>query len=565
MLCGFRLGGCYILKMTSDGELLRRYAETAAENAFSELVSRHLDLVYSAALRQVNRDAHLAQDVSQSVFNDLARKAASLTRHTSLAGWLYTSTHYAAAKAVRTERRRQSNEQEAQAMHELLRESEPNFDWESFRPVLDAAMQALGEPDREVILLRYFENQAYAQIGEQIGLSENAARMRAERALEKLRNVLGPQGMTATVALAAALSANAVTAAPAGLAATITGTAILAGAATTLTTIATATKTIAMTTLQKTLVTAVLATAVGVGIYGSLQPAQVREQNQVLQQQQASLTRDLQELQRQRDEATNQLSALLAENQQLKSNQNSAEVLKLRGKVGTLQQSLNSVAASNLPSTGIAKMMGDPAMKELIHQAQLKIIRERYMPLTSELKLSPEQSEKFVQLIGETWLKGTEMGSKAGANDGEQSKIPDSLKQEFASLNDQVKEVLGADGYARYKEFDNETPARTTVRLLKDQVGDNSLSDEQSARLFQIVKAEPFNSTHGISGDLDKAFFGTQEQVDAHMQEVADSNQRILQKAAEVLSPEQLTAMSTLLSNSIISQKVQGAALTQKH
>jgi RNA polymerase sigma factor (sigma-70 family) len=553
--------------MTSDGELLRRYAESASEQAFGDLVNRHLNLVYSAALRQVNRDAHLAQDVSQSVFNDLARKAANLVNHTSLAGWLYTSTHYAAAKAVRTERRRQTNEQEAQVMHELLRESEPHPDWETFRPVLDAAMQTLGETDREAVLLRYFENQGYADIGEQIGLTENAARMRTERALEKLRNALSREGVNATAAFATTLSAHAVSAAPAGLAATITGGALVAGttATGTATAIATATKTIAMTTLQKTLITVLVATAVGTGIYATLKPVRLREQNEALQKEQAALTNQMQELQRQRDEATNQLSALLAENQQLKSNQNAAEVLKLRGKVGTLQQSLNSVAASNQPSTGISKMMNDPVMKEYIHQAQLKMIRQRYGPLLSELKLSPEQSEQFVQLIGETWLKGTEMGSKATASDGEPAKMPETLKQEFASLDDQVKATLGVDGYARYKQFETEIPARATVKLLKDELGDNALTDEQSARLFQIVKAEPFEATHGVSGDLDKSFFGTQEQIDAHLQQVTDSNQHILQKAAEVLTPEQLTTMSILLSNNLIAQKAQGAALTQKH
>ena len=92
--------------MTPDRELLRQYAETRGEEAFAELVRRHLDLVYSAALRQVNGDAHLAQDVAQTVFTDLARKAEALSRRSVVTGWLYTSAHFAAAKAVRTEQRR---------------------------------------------------------------------------------------------------------------------------------------------------------------------------------------------------------------------------------------------------------------------------------------------------------------------------------------------------------------------------------------------------------------------------------------------------------------------------
>src|ERR1019366_6492476 len=225
-----------------------------------------LDRVYSAALRQVNGDAHLAQDVAQLVFADLAGKAASLVGRQALTGWLYTGTHYAAAKAVRTEQRRHTREQEAHAMQELLHDPGPKPDWETLRPVLDAAMHELNEADREAILLRYFENQAHADIGEQLGLSENAARMRIERALEKLRTILSRRGVTTTVALSASLSANAVTVAPAGLAVSISSAAALAGT-TIHTTTAIAAKTIAMTTLQKAIITAALVAAAGTGVY----------------------------------------------------------------------------------------------------------------------------------------------------------------------------------------------------------------------------------------------------------------------------------------------------------
>src|SRR6266516_1912148 len=86
---GFDVGGCYPLENMNDSELLRRYAENGCETAFTELVKRHLDLVYSAALRQVGGDAHLAQDVAQTVFVDLARKASSISARSVLTGWLY--------------------------------------------------------------------------------------------------------------------------------------------------------------------------------------------------------------------------------------------------------------------------------------------------------------------------------------------------------------------------------------------------------------------------------------------------------------------------------------------
>lgn len=205
-----------------DAALLRRYAENADQAAFAALVARRLPLVYSAALRQVGGDVHLARDVAQTVFVDLARKAATLCERPVLAGWLYTSTGYAAAKAVRGERRRRQREQEAHAMEELTREPEPPADWAPLRPVIDAAMRELNERDREAVLLRFFEQRGYAEIGQRLQLGENAARMRVERALDKLRAGLAQRGVgSSAVALGAALAANAVGAAPAGLASVI--------------------------------------------------------------------------------------------------------------------------------------------------------------------------------------------------------------------------------------------------------------------------------------------------------------------------------------------------------
>ena len=218
--------------MNDDHELLRRYAREGAEEAFAELVRRHVNFVYSAALRQVNGDAHLAADATQLVFTDLARKASALAEHRVLAGWLFTSTRFAAAKLVRGERRRHAREQEAQLMQELTHDDPAaRLDWTRVRPVLDEALGELNETDREAILLRFFEGRDFAGVGARLNLADNTARMRVERALDKLRGLLGRRGVTSTnAALAAALAHQAVLAAPAGLAATITGAALTGGA-----------------------------------------------------------------------------------------------------------------------------------------------------------------------------------------------------------------------------------------------------------------------------------------------------------------------------------------------
>ncbi|MEO7798279.1 MAG: sigma factor, partial [Opitutaceae bacterium] len=126
--------------MTDDAELLRRYAEENSQDAFAEVVQRHLDFVYAAALRQVHGNAALAEDVAQTIFADCARRAEKLARHEALVGWLHTATRFAAAKAMRSESRRHIREHEAHTMNEILREPDSSADWEQLHPVLDEVL-----------------------------------------------------------------------------------------------------------------------------------------------------------------------------------------------------------------------------------------------------------------------------------------------------------------------------------------------------------------------------------------------------------------------------------------
>ena len=214
-------------------ELLRRYVFERSETAFAELVRQHVGLVYSAALRQTNGDAHLAEDITQEVFTDLARKAPRLVRHSSLAGWLYTSTRYAAATFRRAELRRRAREQEAHAMNQILQSAGTDPAWEQLRPILDEAMHELKATDREAVLLRFFERLPLAEVGERLGVSENTARMRISRALERLRGAVADRGATSTAgALELALGSQVAVAVPAHLAGSVSAAALAAAGAT---------------------------------------------------------------------------------------------------------------------------------------------------------------------------------------------------------------------------------------------------------------------------------------------------------------------------------------------
>jgi RNA polymerase sigma factor (sigma-70 family) len=217
--------------ISDNSELLRRYLAEKSETAFSELVQRNINLVYSAAFRQVNGDEAMAQDVTQAVFTDLVRKAPALVRHSSLTGWLYTSTRYLASKALRADQRRRAREEKAHAMTAVIQDPDYNAGWEEFRPVLDEVIHELNRADREAVLMRFFEGRGLDEIGVHLGVSTNTARMRVDRALDKLRKALARRGISSTsAALGAALAERAVAAAPAGLAARVSHVSFEAGA-----------------------------------------------------------------------------------------------------------------------------------------------------------------------------------------------------------------------------------------------------------------------------------------------------------------------------------------------
>lgn len=219
--------------MKTDAALVRDYALNGSEAAFREIVERYLPLVHSAALRMLNGDTHRAQDVAQTVFADLARKAKSLDANVVLATWLWSATHHAAAKVVRTEQRRVRREETAARDQELtaMSATESEQDWEQLRPALDEALAELPTADRDAVLLRYFKRCELRAVGEMLGLSEDAARKRVSRALDKLHSMLLRRGITLSVAaLAATLGVHAVTATPVGLATTIATTSLATAA-----------------------------------------------------------------------------------------------------------------------------------------------------------------------------------------------------------------------------------------------------------------------------------------------------------------------------------------------
>ena len=247
--------------MTDDMELVQEYARHGSEEAFATLVSRHINLVYSVALRQLH-DTHLAEEVTQAVFIILARKAGSLNAKTILSAWLCRTAQYAAADASKMQRRRQRREQEMH-MESVLNQTEPESSpWTDIAPLLDIAMAQLGEKDHSAIVLRFFERKDLKQVGAALGVSENAAKTRVSRATEKLRKFFIKRGITlSAAAIGGVVSANSIQAAPIGLATSVTAAAVKGTAVTTstLTLIKTTLKIMAWTKLKTAVVVGAIA------------------------------------------------------------------------------------------------------------------------------------------------------------------------------------------------------------------------------------------------------------------------------------------------------------------
>jgi RNA polymerase sigma factor (sigma-70 family) len=240
----------------SSSELLNEYHETGSELAFRELVERYIGLVYSAALRLLDGDTHLAEDVAQSVFIDLSQKAGSLGKDVALGGWLHRRTFNIAAPLLRSNRRRQAREKAA--MENDTMQNCPSDELAHLAPVLDEAINALPTEERTTVVMRFFEQQSFRSIGVALGISDDAAQKRVTRALERLHVLLRQRGVTLAVpAVAAALAADSLTAAPAGLAASITG-GVLGGSISSGVVTSDLIKAIAMTKLKAGLVGVVL-------------------------------------------------------------------------------------------------------------------------------------------------------------------------------------------------------------------------------------------------------------------------------------------------------------------
>ncbi|HWA24694.1 MAG TPA: sigma-70 family RNA polymerase sigma factor [Lacunisphaera sp.] len=537
--------------MTDDAELLRRYANGRSEEAFAMLVQRHLPLVYHAALRRTNGDTHLAEDVAQAVFADLARSAGELQRHAMLAGWLYVATRHAAANAMRTETRRKIREYEAVIMNDAPAREVAESEWARLRPELDSVMDELAGSDRDAVLLRYFENRPYAEIGAILRLSDDAARRRVDRALEKLRTLLARRGITSTAAaLSSLLTAQSAVAAPTGLAATVAGSALAgAGAAQASAGI------IAFMTTNKIAwsVAGLVALVAGGSAVNQFRAArQAGDELATLRADQAKLQRHLKERQdeaRRDAEKVRTAHARIAELEKKldAANEKSAGDRK-RGLQETKTTPANATAAGNQTNP-----WANPEYLQLQMKIAEKGIGIQYRPLYRRLGWPEEKIREFerlkLQQIQDTYdiMAAAGVAGVSLANPALNAQWDDPVvKQKVENL----RTLVGEKDYPALVEYEDNRMymARNPVETLVSNLHytDSPLTFEQSARLTQLI----FDNT---SKPVQGAGAYTPPRTDWDP---------VYAQAAAFLAPEQLDTLRA--SNDRVQLLIESSALQKK-
>jgi RNA polymerase sigma factor (sigma-70 family) len=526
--------------MTDSQQLLADYVNTGSETAFRELVSRYVDLVYSAAVRLVNGDRQLAEDVTQTVFVDLARLARTLSRDVMLGGWLHRHTCFVASTALRSERRRQNRERQAVEMN-ALEEPSP-ADLQSVAPLLDDAINQLGAEDRTAILLRYFEQRDFRSVGEVLGSNEDAARKRVGRALEKLHSSLTKRGVTlSAAALATLMAAQAVTAAPAGLAVSVSTVAIT-GAATGSATALTLLKIMSTTKLQIGILTAVVAAIAIPLVMEHQEKIKLRQENMTLRQQAARMDQLTAENQR-----LTKLVAQTTATSTAPTNESSRELLKLRGEVGRLR--LENSAAPKTSPAAISGMISSPEMFKVIRDQQKRGMAKIYGDFTNRMNMTPEQAEKLSDLLADNVMENINRATEV-LRDG---KTPEQMNEVFAgqdaALRQQLQTLLGPEGAAQYEEYTHDLASLLTAEQFKDKLtGEGPAKEEKSKQIYQLMQEE-------IQLELARAGLGpdyqpvpmlnfrnivSEDEAEKSLKHLESIYNNVAARAASFLSPEEL-------------------------
>jgi RNA polymerase sigma factor (sigma-70 family) len=476
-----------------DAQLLRTYVTARSEDAFRDLVRRHIAIVHGVARRQAGIDAHLADDVTQRVFVILAQKAPALSGHASLVGWLYTTARLESLRAARSEARRRNRETKAGDMNAPQDSAGAAPAWQELQPVLDDAMRRLGAADREAVLLRYFSGHSFADVGRALQISEEAARKRVDRAIEKLRALLGRRGVLSTsTALCTALGAHATPAVADNVIATVVATAVqpaVVSAAAPLAVFMSSTKlTGALAGVALLLATASIVRDASLRAATKDGRDQAVAAHAAVRREHAMLRRELDQVQRERSEADARERAV--------------------------------VTTSSNP---LRPYLQDPAYRELARTSAQALRHLGFQRLYRQLNLTPDQIDRFEQIMGrqdEAKLDG-QIARDLGRD--EQAIYQQSGPEWSAAMH----ELLGEDGWKQLTDYLRALPVRAFVdaTAARTYASAQPITLAQADQLIDLVLAHTPIYQQGKGTDPGKVSWN-----------------EVWEPAAKILSPEQLAA-----------------------
>ena len=553
--------------MTDDRHLLTQYRKDRSESAFGELVRRHIDLVYATALRVAAGDSHLAEDVTQMVFSDLARKAWSIPADVLLPGWLHRHAFYTASKTVRGECRRRAREQESLAMQ--TPDAGPEPVWDEVAPLLDASLNELSPADRDALVLRFFQKQDFRAVGAALGISEDAAQKRVTRALDKLRGTLNQRGaVLGGAALASFLSAEALSAAPAGLAVGVTASSLAAGSAVGTGLQLTLMKLMAITKTQLAVASVVLAAGLATPLAVEYKSNKSLHAANTRLSQQVDALKDVvglnETLSADNRRLSNRVAALTTRvaapaDTASTSGHPTDELLQLRSRVSRLQADMKA-AANQGSSNSLADIYKNPAMKSLLQSMYGTMVTSQYGPLINRLGLPPEQNAAFKALLEKQLSAGTDASLDLLTTGLSSSEVMEKGK-EIAALrkadDEEIHQLLGDEKFAQYTDYEKNMTGETTISEYMKDAGALALNPDQQQALVHAITEEQSNivsmkyADRIARGDtnLDLSSILSTDVLNEQLKQEEQRTQRYLDRARTILSADQYASFEHYLTN----------------
>jgi len=541
--------------MTTDLELLRRYADQGSQEAFRELVNRHINVIYFAAVRRTGGQTHLAEEVTQQVFAALAKNAPLLREFPSVIGWLFVATRFVSSKELRREQRRRRRENEAYVMQEHNPGAEmASLTWEQIRPAIDQLLDTVSETERSAVLLRFFEKRSFADIGATYGISEDAARMRVDRALAKLAALLRRRGIASTSALlGSALATQAAVTAPVGLAGSVAafvGATSAAGAS--------GIYVLTLMSMTKTITTIAAAAMLLAGCFGVYQ---MTKRHAI----EAALTT----VSQQTDDVTAKWKSTERSNSELQLTNTDLQ-LKLAAesqKVGVLTS-----AAQNVPRPA-ETAAADPRRREEMFMLRLKAAAQ---PLFDRWNIPPEKHDEVVRLLVEparikqdsVELQKAEM-EKGNWSQADSAKLGERTKGLIQQTLQNLNNIIGQDRFPELMKLANSVPEHEVAKRIAGEVyfteSPLNLSTADSlVRILETSRYSPGNTQSNVVGgititasDFKTASTVLAEQGLGGLPLITDA---ALTKAGDVLAPSQRAALQRLQDQQVAMIKIAGGS-----